>query len=209
MKKRFLLLFIFPIVGNAQEISNNSIEVSPYVGYNITNYRVGNETLSMTNHPNESYHVGVDINYFLNNRFSISGGLLYQTITSDYTVEPLIGGFSYSDRQDQLQLLQIPIIAKYHFGSTRKWNVALGPTLGFVFNGETNGVDVSDQINKAHVGLQYGIGYNFYQTNRFKIGVEYRSQFGFTPIYKEKSLVRDDFSGTLVQAFNLRAAFKL
>ena len=175
---------------NAQSREKGTIELIPQIGFSSSNYYGGDSGPGNNATSSVSYGVGAD--YFFNDRWSLRSGLLYQTMGSEY------GEF-----EDKLNYLTIPVNANWHFGSTRKWNLNFGPSVGFIMSAETNGEDVKEFVNSTQVGLNVGIGYKIEVSPTFSILVDYQSMTGLTDVAKEFSF-RNSYG-----SFNAGAVIKL
>ena len=122
-------------------------------------------------------------------------GLLYQPMGSE-----LSGGF-----KEKINYLTLPVNANWHFGSTRKWNLNFGPSIGFVMSAKFDGNDIKDLVVATQVGLNYGIGYKIFLNEKFSILIDYQGMTGLTGI--------DDSGDTSLKnvygSFNLCAVIKL
>ena len=112
----------------------------------------------------------------------------------------LSGGF-----KEKINYLTLPVNANWHFGSTRKWNLNFGPSIGFVMSAKFDGNDIKDLVVATQVGLNYGIGYKIFVNEKFSILIDYQGMTGLTGI--------DDSGDTSLKnaygSFNLGAVIKL
>jgi hypothetical protein len=106
--------------------------------------------------------------------------------------------------KDQINYITLPVNANWHFGSTRKWNLNFGPSVGFLLSANTNGVDVTEFVTSTQLGLNIGIGYKIEVSKQFSILVDYQSQAGLTNVLKQNFTFKNTFG-----AFNLGAVIKL
>ena len=177
---------------NAQSREKGTIELIPQIGYSSANY-YGSDVDS-GNKPLSTVTYGVGADYFFNDRWSLRSGLLYQTM-----------GTETSSITEKLNYLTIPVNANWHFGSTRKWNLNFGPSVGFITSAETNGVDIKDLVNSTQIGLNIGIGYKIEVSENFSILVDYQSLTGLSDITKDSNFnVKNAFG-----SFNVGAVLKL
>jgi long-subunit fatty acid transport protein len=164
----------------------------PQIGYSSANYygdqiESGNKSLSGI-----TYGVGGD--YFFNDRWSIRSGILFQTMGTKVT------GF-----EDKLNYLTVPLNANWHFGSTRKWNLNFGPSLGFLTSAEANGVDNKDAVNSTQFGLNVGIGYKIEVNEKISILIDYQSLSGLNNVATDSNFTFKNTFGS----FNVGGVFKL
>lgn len=197
MKKVLVVITLF-VLGfvNAQERSKGDAELTPIIGYASSNY-YGEENLN--NSTLSSVNLGVNVDYFFNDRWSLRSGLLYQTMGSEIT----------SFYTEKLGYLTIPVNANWHFGSTRKWNLNFGPSLGFLMaaDAEDRNVsrDIKDLANGFQLGLAYGIGYKIEVNEKFSILIDYQGMAGLTDVPKEAGFtIKNAYS-----SFNLGGVIKL
>jgi long-subunit fatty acid transport protein len=179
-------------LANAQSRENGAIELIPQIGYAGSNYYgtdigIGNEPLS-------SIAFGVGADYYFNDRWSVRSGLLFQTMGSD--VLKVI---------EELKYITIPVNANWHFGSTRKWNLNFGPSIGFLTSAEYGGVDVKKGANSTQIGFNVGIGYKIEISEKLSILIDYQSLSGLNNVAKDADLkFKNNYS-----SFNIGGVFKL
>jgi hypothetical protein len=114
-------------------------------------------------------------------------------------------GSQYPGYIEELKYISIPVNANWHFGSTRKWNLNFGPTLGLLTSATANGVDIKSKANGFQYGLQIGIGYKLQLTDNFSILLDYQSMSGLSKISKDsQNQIKNSYG-----SFDLGAVFKL
>ncbi|WP_333694879.1 porin family protein [Flavobacterium sp.] len=192
MKKIICLSMLFSAFAMyAQNREKGTIEVTPIIGFSSANY-YSNESLS--NSAVSSFDFGVNGDYYFNDRWSLRSGLLFQTM-----------GSQYINFEDKLEYFTLPINANWHFGSTRKWNLNFGPSLGFLMSAKANGIDVKDEANSFQLGLSYGIGYKIEVSQKFSILIDFQGITGLTEVIKDTQIpIKNAYS-----AFNIGGVFKL
>lgn len=174
MKKITLLAFLaFGFATHAQQREKGTIEIIPQIGLSISDY-YGKDVSSDSQTAISSINVGVGGDYYFNNRWSLRSGLLFQTMGSD-------GAFAI----EELRYLSVPINANWHFGSTRKWNLNFGPSVGFLTSAKAAGVDIKDSFNTTQIGLNLGIGYKIEVSPKFSILVDYQAMAGLSNATKD------------------------
>ena len=196
MKKIFLTLVIAltATIAQSQTREKGTFELIPQIGYSSANY-IGNRVTS-DNKPLSSVSFGVAGDYFFNNRWSLRSGILYQTMGS----ESSLGYF-----KDELKYITVPLNANWHFGSTRKWNLNFGPSIGFLTSANTNGEDIKNLVNSTQFGFNYGIGYKIEVSEKFSVLLDYQAMAGLSDITKASSTDLKNVYG----AFNVGGVFKL
>jgi len=193
MKKVFLTavaIFGFAFA-NAQNREKGTVELIPQVGYLSANYYGEN----ITNDPISSVSFGIGGDYFFNDRWSLRSGLLYQSM-----------GTQFSGYEEKLNYITLPVNVNWHFGSTRKWNLNFGPSIGFLMSAENNnGADLKDVVNSTQIGLNYGIGYKIEVNENFSILVDFQGMTGLSEIDKEGIFNLKNAASS----FNVGGVFKL
>lgn len=192
MKKLFLsAALLFALFSNAQSREKGTIELIPQVGYSSSNY-YGNNVNNNSSLSKATFGVGGD--YFFSNRWSLRSGLHLQTMGSQvYSIE------------EKLNYLTIPVNANWHFGSTRKWNLNFGPSIGFLLSAKDNSTDIKDLANTTQIGLNVGIGYKIEVSKQVSVLIDYQSITGLSDVSKSTATTIKNAYG----AFNLGVVFKL
>ena len=175
MKKIILTVFTLGIftISNAQLREKGTVELTPQIGYSSSNYYDGDA--GPANEPISGVAFGITGDYFFNNRWSLRTGLLFQTMGTE--IESV-------DIEDKLSYITFPINANWHFGSTRKWNLNFGPSIGFLTSAKSEGVDIKDVFNSTQIGLNVGIGYKIEVSPKISILIDYQNMAGLTDIVK-------------------------
>lgn len=203
MKKIILMTFAILSCGiaNAQnqpEVKEDkNIEIIPQIGLSSSNYYSGDTKLN--NSAISGLNIGVGLDYYFNDRWSLRSGLFYQKMGSTYSES------SFKTSKDELFYLTIPINANWHFGSTRKWNLNFGPSIGFLTSAKYNGIDVTEYINSTQIGFNYGIGYKITVSDDASILLDYQGMSGLTDVVKDAPVSFRNAYGT----FNIGVVLKL
>ena len=194
MKKWIVLSSLFiSFLGSAQLREKGTTELIPTIGSATSNY-YGTTNNLLYSTPISSLNIGLQGDYFYSSRWSLRSGVLFQTMGSQYP------GYI-----EELKYISIPVNANWHFGSTRKWNLNFGPTLGLLTSATANGVDIKSKANGFQYGLQVGIGYKLQLTDRFSILLDYQSMSGLSKISKDsQNQIKNSYG-----SFDLGAVFKL
>ncbi len=206
MKKR-LLIIVFVLVGmtkmNAQE--KGDIELGFDMGVNLSVVSDGNGNATDLK---VGFNAGGSGEYYFSDRWGIKSKLIYdQKGWSDGFI--LNTDTNNSVTTDfKLNYLTIPVMANWHFGSTRKWYLNFGPYVGFLLNAEDSelGMDLKNSFKSTDFGLSYGIGYKFPINDNTKLYVEYDEQLGLTDVFEvnEGTSAKNSRS-----SFNLGVLFSL
>ncbi len=194
MKKSLVLsCLLLSFLSFAQVREKGTTELIPTIGSASSNY-YGTSSYMISNSPISSVNIGVKGDYFYSSRWSLRSGVLLQKMGSQYP------GYI-----EELKYISVPIHANWHFGSTRKWNLNFGPTLGLLTAATANGVDIKSKANGFQYGLHVGIGYKLQLTDKFSILLDYQSMSGLSNISKDsQNQIKNSYG-----SFDLGAVFKL
>jgi len=139
-----------------------------------------------------AFNFAVSGEYYFSDRWGIKARLMYD---SKGWAEGFIQTFDVNQgtmvtiTDFRLNYLTIPVMANWHFGSTRKWYLNFGAYAGFLLNAEAveTGDDVSDGITGTDFGIAFGIGYKFQVADKVKLFVEFDAQSGLTDIFENNT----------------------
>jgi hypothetical protein len=137
-------------------------------------------------------HVGVVVEFRFNKNWGFQPELLFsmQGAQNDFYY-----GVDFNDNADfrneklNLDYLNLPLVAKYHFNRIKGLSVELGPQIGFLLSAkyknnnnfdddEAHSADVKDLYKSTDIGLTAGAEYEF----RFKLFVSVRGNLGLSNI---------------------------
>ncbi len=92
--------------------------------------------------------IGAAIQYerYLSDRWGVKGKLQYDPKGIDGL---------------KLNFLTIPIMANWHFGKNRRWNLQFGPYYGYLISLDSELVGLRELYHSSDVGFDLGIGYKF------------------------------------------------
>lgn len=194
MKKIILTIAVVMTTtfANAQLREKGAIEITPQIGYSSSNYY--GEDVGSENDPITGITFGVGGDYFFNNRWSLRSGVMFQTMGTE------VFGF-----KEKLNYITIPVNANWHFGSTRKWNLNFGPSIGFLTSAKSDGEDVKDLVNTTQFGLNIGIGYKIEVSPKISILIDYQALAGMTDVLKDSDTSFKNNYGS----FNVGGVFKI
>ncbi|EDP96336.1 porin family protein [Kordia algicida OT-1] len=158
-----------------------------------------------------AFNFGASGEYYFSDRWGIKTGLIYDSKGwADGFVESFnnTGDPQISSADFKLNYLTIPVMANWHFGSTRKWYLNFGGYAGFLLNAEETafGNDVKDGLTSTDFGLALGIGYKFPISDKVKLCIEYQEQFGLVDIFENNT---GDAVTNRRSSFNIGALFNL
>ena len=190
MKKLFttsILIFGFALISSAQ--SKGDVEFGFNIGINSSSMTVSDSNLQPT--PGSGINLGFAADYFFSNRWSIKSKIIYDQKGWDKGFFEVTPTNTYITDYN-LNYLTIPVMANFHFGRKREWNVNFGPYTGFLTSAKetTGGVDVKSLFNSTDFGLSYGIGLKLPVSNKLKINFEYEGQSGLSNSFKESNGLR-------------------
>ena len=172
--KKVVCITVMAMLGlgslSAQERSKGEIEVTPFIGYQESFFNGDNMDLY---EPISSFTIGVNGDYYFNDRWSLRSGLSYDSMGS------AIKGLN---NDVEFNYLSIPINANWHFGSTRKWNLNFGISTSFLLTASQvgNPNDIKDDVNSFQLGISYGIGYKLEVSDNFSILFDTQGLVGVT-----------------------------
>lgn len=179
MKKLLLAVSLLILTfGYSQKREKGAIELTPQIGYASSTF-YSNNSSSYNSRNGAAFGVGAD--YFFNDRWSLKSGLLYQPMGADF-----YGG------EDKINYLTIPVNANWHFGSTRKWYMNFGPSLGFVLSAKETVTnqgeqDIKDLVSTTQLGFNFGIGYKIFINEKVSISIDYQGMTGLNPVNEDTS----------------------
>ncbi|BCY29192.1 porin family protein [Flavobacterium okayamense] len=209
MKKLILVVLILTSIQLfSQQRNRGDIELNPKIGTAASNYY---GEVRLENDPLSSVNLGIETDYFFNNRWSFHSGLLFQRMGSNVT----------SYYSEKINYITIPLNANWHFGSTRKWYLNFGPSAGFLISAEadikqgsfdpsdftfSNGTfDIKDSVNSFQLGLNFGIGYKIFINEMLSISIDYQGMTGLTNISNDNQYsIKNAYS-----SFNVGGVIKL
>ena len=208
MKKILTLSALFlSMFGFSQTREKGTIEIAPIVGYASSVFFY--DSSFMNNSSINSVNLGVNGDYFFNNRWSLRSSLLYQKMGTEYSLllfNPIIPNQSSNSNYYKLELnyLTIPINANWHFGSNRKWNLNFGPSIGFLLSSKDNENNSLDNLKATQFGFNFGIGYKIKVSEKFSILIDHQEMLGLSNVFKDNSGIKNIYS-----SYNVGGVFKL
>src|SRR5690606_3756104 len=187
---------------NGQTRDNGVFELTPIIGYSSSNHL---DSFLFGSSPVSGIQLGIYGNYFINNRWSLRTGLLYQKMgVNNYDLAIFIN--EYSERTNYIT---VPLTVSYHFGAKRNWYMNYGIGVGFLTYAEANYgngngfVDINNLANSTHFGVNGGIGYKFEISPKLLIVIENSNIIGLTDTTVQKS------GKNFYMSFNIGAVFKI
>ncbi len=195
-------LLIISLLCNGQTREKGNIELTPIIGYSasyqLDSFLFGSSSVS-------GIQTGIYGNYFLNSRWSLRTGLLYQKMGTN-KVDFSIFTNEYSERTNYIT---VPLTVNYHFGTERNWYINYGIGIGFLTNAEANYnygngfVDINNLANPTQFVINGGIGYKFEIVPKFLVVVENSNLIGLTDTTEQRT------GKNFYMSFNIGAVFKI
>lgn len=165
MKNTFLLSLIFLFVSftSAQAQREESVEVAEYpvkgdseISVSLGTYAGSiQEDFGPTEGTESVNNIGFAVSYdqYFSKTWSIRARLNYDPKGSKDTD---------TDAKLKATYLSLPVMANWHFGKRKRWNLHFGPAVSFLLSAETSlagtSEDVKDLFNSSQFGFDFGIG---------------------------------------------------
>lgn len=185
--KRLLWIFIVSVgvfACNAQKSSG--FEFSGNIGWNSS--VASSLSGVLTTSELSSYNVAFGVEYYFSDRWGLKSKLIYDKKGwgDGFIIEP---GSIITTTDIELTYITIPVMANWHFGSTRKWYLHFGFFTGFLLDAQAKatGDDIQDTVKSIDFGLAVGVGYKFPVSEKTKLFVEYDGQSGIVRVLENSS----------------------
>lgn len=173
--KKLLLTVVIALtatIAQSQTREKGTIELIPQISYSSSTFN--GKSVNSDYNLTRALSFGMGADFFLNNRWSLRSGVLFQTMGAETSFSKI-----------KLNYLTIPLNANWHFGSTRKWNLNFGPNIGFLTSAESNGMDNKAFYNSKQFGINYGIGYKIEVTEKIGILIDWQGMVGLSDVTKD------------------------
>lgn len=181
MLKSTVLAFVFIFTGIFSITAQKSkgFDLGGNIGYNTSAATSLQGILSTTEL--SSYNIAVHAEYYFSDRWSIKSKLILDN--KGWGNGIVIGQNANIILVSDVRLtyLTLPIMANWHFGSTRKWYLHFGMFTGVLLKATAleTGEDIKNSINNIDLGMAVGIGYKFPIAEKTSLMIEYDGQVGF------------------------------
>lgn len=193
MRKLVCILFLV-IMGtvtlSAQERDSGDIEIETSFGYTAS--FINGDFVDVTS-TKSSIRFGANVDFYLNDRWSIRTGLNYDNLGAESIGEKL-----------ELIYVTIPANINWHFGSTRKWNLNFGFSSGLLTAAKLNDVKV-DGAKSFQLSVSYGIGYKLEVSRNISLMFDIQNQVGITSYLEDDSIKRSNAASS----FNIGVVFEI
>lgn len=132
-------------------------------------------------------NLGFAADYFFSDSWSLKGKIIYDQKGWDNGY--FDDGINEFRTNYNLNYLTIPVMANWHFGKKKNWNLNFGPYAGFLLSAEETAynTNVKEFFNTNDFGLNIGIGVKFPLSNKLKLNIEYEAQSGFSDVFKDNN----------------------
>jgi len=186
--RKNVLAAVFAVVSSlsifAQE--KGDIEFGGNLGINYSTVSAGDKGSADVR---TGFNVAISGEYYFSDRWGVKAKLIYDSKgwANGFINNEVTGVNTVTDFK--LNYITIPVMANWHFGSTRKWYLNFGPYIGILASAKDSKfkMDVKEAFNTTDFGLAYGIGYKFPINEKAKMFLEYENQGGFNDIFKDNS----------------------
>jgi hypothetical protein len=187
----FILFYCTSSSVYSQIRGKNVIELIPKIGRSTFTYYA---SLAYPSGSLKSTNFGITADYYFNTIWSIQTGLLYQKM----------GGTTFNDTFE-IDYINFPINANWHFGRTKKWNFNFGITSSRRAKNTSQQNILGAQIKNTQTGLNVGIGYKIEVAKNIGILLDYQYFSGFTNVDKAEIYILTNKGSSL----NIGAVMRL
>lgn len=189
-----LLCFVLSVlccvlIGKAQQ--KGDFELGGNIGLNSSNLQVSSYqygyNYNITTDSKNDFNLAFTSEYYFSDRWGIKAKMIYDK-------KGFVGFVNDFNKYSEFTLsyLTIPVMANWHFGSTRKWYLNFGLYTGFLLDAEMEvykSLDISNTFNSFDIGLALGIGYKFPVSEKIKLFFELDMQGGFQNVLPENNQI--------------------
>lgn len=192
--KKIFAMFVALFATVSMYAQDGAVYVMPRVAYSV------GDLTGMDNFTSKiGFGAGVDVQYFLSDKFAISAGALYSQQGAELDQTWFPGEPKAFDVKDKISLnyLNIPLMAQYYVykGLAVKAGVQLGVLLSAKSKGENplegkfDG-DIKEACEKVDLSIPVGLSYDF---GNFVVDARYN--IGLTGVFKEDHGIKMSVSG--------------
>jgi len=170
--------------------TNGTTQFGIQVGYNSSSITSNNLSATFRS----GFNAGVSIEHYFSERWSFKGKVLSdQKGWADgfFLVSVNNSPIGYATNFDYID---IPLLANWHFGHTKKWYLNFGPYIGFLTSAKlaSDNTDIKSFFNSTDGGLDLGIGVKFPIAGQIRLFIEYNGQAGVVNINNDsRSTIRN------------------
>lgn len=187
MKTLFVINLLLLLITSTNAQQSTDIELGIGMGLNIANVlRVDGER--NTSSSRISFNSSISGEYYFSESWGFKAKLIYDSkgwsdgflIRTDENSENITTDI-------KLNYITIPLMANWHFGNNRNWNLNFGPFLGVLVSARDSkfNSNLKSELNSTDFGLAFGIGHKFKINDHLKFYIEYDGQIGSMNIFEE------------------------
>lgn len=159
-----LSLLIYILLISTYIYSQKKKGVAFNVGTGINYSTIYNDAGDTYPNTRKSFQLGLTLEYYFNDRWSIKSGGIYDSKGVDRL---------------KLNYLFIPLNASWHFGSNRNWYLNFGPYIDLFLSSNP---ETTLPLKSTDFGVSTGIGYKLKLSNTIKLYFESQHAIGFSDI---------------------------
>jgi hypothetical protein len=159
--KKISALVLFIIISTAtfsqENVISNGVTIKPFLAFSISAFL---DTDAPDQASLNTYAVGVYGDYYLSNTWSFSSGIIKDKMGGSlfgvrFTSSQ--GSFTAISEVKEQEFITIPVLANWHFGSRKRWNLAFGGGYSISVGDK---LIANDQVNSNFVSGLFNIGYS-------------------------------------------------
>ena len=126
------------------------------------------------------FNVAGSADYYISDRWSVKAKLVFdkKAWQLENDIDPS------NENIISANYITVPVMTGWHFGTTRKWYVNLGPYAAFLLNAKEHNddTDLTDGFEAVDFGVAGAVGFKFPISNKLKFFVEYELVYGFMEV---------------------------
>ncbi len=152
-----VMLFIALLsIGQADSRIREGITVEPFVAYSQSSF-IGSDAPEST--ALETFAFGINANYHLDDTWSVQAGIIKDEMGGALFAGRITRpdqGITFTSRILSQEFITIPLLANWHFGKRKRWNLAFGGAYSIAI-GEV--ITLNDQTNSSFGSVAMTVGY--------------------------------------------------
>jgi hypothetical protein len=149
----------------------------------VSVYNANNSTTYGTTDTKAGINAGVEVESYFNTWWSFKAKALYDQ--RGWSNGFVTIGNATMPTDYQLHYVTVPLLAGFHFGTTRNWYLHAGPYISVLAAANTTTatrIDVKSSFNSIDAGVDGGIGIKFPVSDRARLFIELNVLSGVTTI---------------------------
>lgn len=177
-------IIVLGLATTAFSQTKNSTEVGVSVGYNSAKVTTN---VATTAKYKSGFSAGLGVDHYFSDRWSLFGKFVYDQKGWGNGVIKTLTTSTSADYD--LNYLTIPVLAEWHFGSTRNWYLNFGPYAGILLSASETATndDIKDFFNSFDAGFDFGIGVKLPVSDKTKFFIELNGAAGGSDIAKNNT----------------------